>query len=198
MPSKTYNFLSYFYNFIYGPSLQNGRNKLSLYLENEVNKKILEIGVGTGLTLNHYPKSCTVIGVDVSDKMLKKAKDKVRIYCLNNVTLLQSDGEHLEFSDDHFDHVVLAYVYSVSPNPEILLKEAFRVCKKGGHVWILNHFSGNGQWSLLEYVVSPVSKFLGFRSIFPYQKYVVEKNMKIEFAEKVNLFNLSLLIKTLK
>ena len=198
MVSTIYNYLSYFYNFIYGISLQNGRDRLSYHLKNDINKEILEVGVGTGLTLNLYPSRCIVTGIDVSDRMLQKAEQRVKNLSLNNVNLFQSDGEHIEFSDEYFDHVVLAYVYSVTPDPDTLLKEAFRVCKNGGHVWILNHFSSPGHWNLIECLVSPFSKFLGFRSIFSYQKYITDKNLQIEFVEKVNLFGLSRLIKAIK
>lgn len=195
---KTYNLLAKIYNFLYGMSLQNGRDVLGRCLINEGNTKILELGVGTGLTLNLYAASSDVTGIDVSSAMLEKAKQRVAALGLQNINLLLSDGEHTGLANDYFDHVVLAYIYSVTPKPDQLMTEAFRVCKPGGHIWILNHFSGMGGWNMVETLIEPCSRFLGFRSIFPYSEFVASKNWNIVSIKRVNTFGLSRLIKIQK
>ncbi len=195
---KTYKILAKIYNLIYGKTLQNGRIALGKSLAHESNKKILEIGVGTGLMLNLYPPSSKITGIDVSTEMLLIAKKNVQILGLENITLLASNGEHTGLLTDYFDHVVLAYVYSVTPKPEELIQEAFRVCKPDGHLWILNHFSGMGGWNLLEVLIEPCSRFLGFRSIFPFDEHVTSKNWNIVSIKRVNSFGLSRLIKIRK
>lgn len=195
---KTYNHLAKIYNFIYGKTLQNGRNALGRSLTFESNMKILEIGVGTGLTLNLYPINSEITGVDISNKMLVRAKQRIQMLGLKNIKLIASDGEHTGLPNDYFDHVVLAYVYSVTPKPEKLIQEAFRVCKPDGHIWILNHFSGMGGWNILEALIEPCSRFLGFKSIFPFDEFVTSKNWNIVSIKRVNAFGLSRLIKIKK
>ena len=183
---------------MYGKVLQNGRKVLGNSLVAEHNKKILEIGVGTGLMLKLYPHSSEITGIDISTEMLLRAQKNIQALGLKNITLLTSDGEQTGLPDDYFDHVVLAYVYSVTPNPEDLMKEAFRVCKPGGHLWILNHFSGMGHWKFLEALIEPCSRFLGFKSIFSFNEFVTSKNWNIVSIENVNAFSLSRLIKIKK
>ncbi|MFT7228148.1 MAG: phosphatidylethanolamine/phosphatidyl-N-methylethanolamine N-methyltransferase [Methylophilaceae bacterium] len=195
---ETYNHLAKIYNFIYGKTLQNGRDTLGKSLTFESNKKILEIGVGTGLTLNLYPINSEITGVDVSNEMLIRAKQRIQTLGLKNIKLITSDGEHTGLPNDYFDHVVLAYVYSVTPKPEAIIQEAFRVCKPNGHIWILNHFSGMGGWNFLEALIKPCSRFLGFRSIFPFGEFVTSKNWNIVSIKRVNAFGLSRLIKIKK
>ena len=195
---KTYDLLANIYNFIYGKSLQNGRDALGRSMAHECNQKILEVGVGTGLTLNLYPTNSEITGIDISNEMLDKAKQRVASLGLKNIKLLAANGEHAELPTEYFDHVVLPYVYSVTPDPEELIKEAFRVCKADGHIWILNHFSGMGSWNFIEYLIEPCSRFLGFRSIFPYSEFVACKNWNIVSIQKVNAFGLSRLIKIKK
>lgn len=192
---KTYRFLASIYNFIYGKSLQNGRVVLGKCMAYEDKKRILEVGVGTGLTLSLYPANSEITGIDISTEMLEKAKQRIEILGLKNIKLLAVDGEHAGLPNEYFDHVVLAYVYSVTPDPDALIKEAFRVCKLDGHIWILNHFSGMGGWNFIESLIEPCSRLLGFRSIFPYDEFVSSKNWNIVSIKKVNIFGLSRLIK---
>ncbi|HVN24927.1 MAG TPA: methyltransferase domain-containing protein [Syntrophorhabdales bacterium] len=127
--------------------------------------RILEVGVGTGISLHMYPESCMLVGVDVTRKMLEKAQDKKEAMQLDNVHLLEMDGENLTFADDSFDHSVAAFVVTVVPNPEKMVAEMKRVTKKGGNIVILNHFcSNNGIVKKLENLFSPLCERWGWRS----------------------------------
>lgn len=193
--SKIYNYLAKIYNFLYGITLQDGRVKLAQAISKQSNnKKILELGVGSGLTLNLYPSDSEVVGVDVSSKMLELAEKRVKIYNLKNVKLILSDAEDSNLEDGSFDHVVLAYIYSVTPDPDALLEEAFRICRNGGRIWILNHFSGMSGWRVIENFIQPFSRFIGFRAIFPFDEFITKKNLKIISIQKVNIFGVSRLI----
>jgi phosphatidylethanolamine/phosphatidyl-N-methylethanolamine N-methyltransferase len=129
-------------------------------------KSILEIGVGTGLALPHYPKGSKVIGVDLSDAMLDIARARVARGVQADVELRCVDGERLPFDDATFDAVTLPFVVSVAPNPDQLLAEARRVVKPGGSVVILNHFAGVNGLKWLEAITAPLAKWIGFRSDF--------------------------------
>ena len=101
---------------------------------------VLDVGVGTGLSLPLYPRQARVIGVDLSSKMLREAQKRVRDQHLTHVTLLEMNAEHLAFPDNTFDVVMAAFVISVVPNPVHLVAEMKRVSKPEGQLVIINHF----------------------------------------------------------
>jgi phosphatidylethanolamine/phosphatidyl-N-methylethanolamine N-methyltransferase len=199
----TYDRYAAIYDRVFGWVLQDGRNKLAAALharaQNDPTATLVELGVGTGLMLHLYPQSYTVIGVDVSAGMLAVARKRVEALQINNVTLELVDAEHSHLPEGGADHVVLPYVYSVSPNPDALIDEAWRLCKLGGTVWILNHFSGtSGGWAALEALVRPFAKSIGFRSEFSYDRYVTDKPWTVARAQRCNLLGLSRLIEIRK
>ena len=81
-----------------------------------------------------------IIGIDLSQEMLEKAKERVNRYALTNVQLKIENAEEMSFAPNQFDKVIIMYVLSVTPNPEVLLDKAVSVCKEGGEVIIINHF----------------------------------------------------------
>src|SRR6266545_2875464 len=104
-------------------------------------ESVLEVGVGTGLSLPLYPPSVKVTGIDVSPEMLERARALKERKGLNNVVALNyMDAEKMTFADSSFDKVVAMYVASVVPNAARLVQEMRRVCKPGGELWIVNHF----------------------------------------------------------
>ena len=161
----------------------------SLHPEN-----ILEMGVGTGLTLGRYPLSANVVGVDICEDMLQRARKRVAHLPNRNIRLLTMDAETLNFPDDSFDCVTLPYVLSVTPDPTRLIAETRRVCRRNGHIIILNHFSGSKFWWLLEKAVSSMADKVGFRSDFLFSEHILAHNWQVESVKSVNLFGLSKLV----
>ena len=149
------------FSHVFSPRIKMGLGRSDI----QDGDKVLEVGVGTGISLHMYPKSCTLVGVDVTRKMLEKARDKKNAMRLDNVHLMEMDGENLTFADDSFDHSVAAFVVTVVPNPEKMVSEMKRVTKKGGNIVILNHFcSTNGLLLKLEKLFSPLCERWGWRS----------------------------------
>ncbi len=179
------------YDRVFGAVLQDGRNKLLQQVAKLQPQSILEIGVGTGLLLPHYPPQAKVIGVDVSEDMLVIARARIEKHHLTNTSVELSDGEKLPFADGAFECVVLPYVISVTPNPAALLREAMRLCSKGGHVIIVNHFSGSKTWALLEKVAEPIAAKIGFHSSFSYEEHIGQSPLKVIAVEPANLLGLS-------
>jgi phosphatidylethanolamine/phosphatidyl-N-methylethanolamine N-methyltransferase len=143
------------------PRIQKGIEGLRI----RKGERILEVGVGTGLSLPLYPDSCKVVGIDITRKMLRKAKDKKDHYGLNHVDLVEMDAENLTFGDNSFDHAVVPFVVSVVPNPERMMSEIKRVVKKDGRIVIINHFvSNNSLLRSTERLCSPLFLKLGWRS----------------------------------
>ena len=105
--------------------------------------KIIEVGVGTGISLPLYPRHCKVVGIDLTKKMLDQAERKKERHGLTHVELMEMDAERMTFDDDTFDHAVAAFVITVVPNPEKMVAEMKRVTKKGGTILIFNHFCSN-------------------------------------------------------
>jgi ubiquinone/menaquinone biosynthesis C-methylase UbiE len=95
---------------------------------------ILELGIGTNLNQDFYPKSVSVLGIDWSEEMLVKAREKSD----SRFTLEKMDAKHLAFSDNHFDTIVSTFVLSASEDPETVLSEAYRVLKPGGTLYLLD------------------------------------------------------------
>ena len=148
--------------------------------------------MGTGLMLPMYPEAVSVTGVDISAEMLDKAKKKVAPDREEAVALMQVNGEDLPFEDNHFSCVTLPYTYSVTPNPEQLVKEVRRVCRPDGHIIIANHFSGvKSPWAIFEKIVSPFASKIGFQSEFSYQKHVEDVDWRVVKSYSCNLFGLS-------
>ena len=105
---------------------------------------VLEVGVGTGKNLKYYPEDCSVIGIDNSEGMLEKAREKAE--GMKNVTLLLMDAEHLEFPDNSFDYVIMTFVLCSIPDPVKALKEMRRVLKPDGEMINIEHMRSSIRW----------------------------------------------------
>src|SRR5437867_3129004 len=102
--------------------------------------EVLEVGVGTGLSLAAYPTHCEVTGIHLAPEMLERAKQKAVENGWRHFRLLQMDALNLDFPDNAFDYVTSFHVISVVPDPVRMMQEIHRVCKPGGTVVIINHF----------------------------------------------------------
>ena len=195
---NVYDRYGQFYDFTFGRILDPGRKKAVNLMNVKSNQKIIEFGIGTGLSFKHYPKSIKIemTGIDLSKKMLNKAQIRSRKFQNLNITLKNLDGENTHFEDASFDKVVLMYVYSVTANPEKIITEALRICKDDGSIYIVNHFSqSNGRnLSVFEKIISSSTTKIGFRSDFSYKKYIEHLDLKIESIESANIFALTKVI----
>src|SRR5262245_26428589 len=120
------------YDLVFGKVFDEGR-KATIEAAERIGGRILEIGVGTGISLSSYKRSNRLVGVDYSEPMLRKAQERVRENNLTHVeTLAVMDGKHLAFPDNTFDVVVAQYFITAVPEPEATLDEIARVLKPGG------------------------------------------------------------------
>ncbi len=182
------------YDMLFGASLGPGRHAMARLVSRLAPKHILEVGVGTGLALPEYPAETRITGIDVSREMLALARRRVRPQDESRIALHTMDAESMEFADGTFDCVTLPYVLSVTPNPDKLVAEVRRVCRPGGHIVIVNHFSGQPSWRVLESLLRPLSRWLGFRSEFSLQRHVLRHGWEVLSVEPTNLLALSKLI----
>lgn len=130
--------------------------------------KVLEAGVGTGLSLGYYPEHAEVYGVDLSEDMLRRAQEKVDKRGLTHVKSLQvMDVTRLGFPDEMFDAVTAQFIITLVPEPEVALTEFARVLRPGGEIVLANHWGQpKGPIASLEELASPVVKAIGWSSAF--------------------------------
>jgi len=162
---RVYDRYARFYDRVFGGVFEAGRINAMRRLAPRPQERVLEVGVGTGLSLSGYPRGCRVVGIDISEGMLRLANRQVQSRTLGNVALLRMDAQSMGFADDSFDAVVAAYVMTVIPDYRRALQEMARVCRPEGRLLILNHFTnGNRLVRAVERAVSPLCEHLGWRS----------------------------------
>jgi phosphatidylethanolamine/phosphatidyl-N-methylethanolamine N-methyltransferase len=175
------------YDKIFGRIFHESREAAVRRLEVKPNERILEVGVGTGLALPLYPRHCEVVGIDLSAGMLEKAHERKKRYGLSHVTLLRMDAGRMEFDDDSFDTVMAAYVVTAVPDYRTVVSEMIRVCRPGGRIIMLNHFSnGNKFIAAVEKVISPLCKHIGFRTDLSLNTVLEGTSLMVAKKEKVN------------
>ncbi|MFC7514782.1 class I SAM-dependent methyltransferase [Herbaspirillum sp. GCM10030257] len=191
---NTYRFYAPLYDSLFGAAFEPGRQALTDAVNAAHPSSILEVGVGTGLTLARYPATASVVGIDLSNEMLEIARGRARELHGRNIELIAMNAEMMDFPDGSFDCVAMPYVLSVTPHPEKLVAEIRRVCRKGGTILILNHFSGSRFWWAMERAVHKLAARIGFRSTFCYDEQILKYDWHVESVKKVNLFGLSRLV----
>src|SRR3954451_24242883 len=162
------------YDLVFGGVFRKGR-KAAIAATNKMGGRLLEVGIGTGISLPQYAPNLRIFGTDISEAMLEKAKRRVSEFRLKNVEgLAVMDAEKLEFSDNSFDVVMAQYVVTAVPNPEAALDEFARVLRAGGELIILTRVSADaGMRRFIEQKLQPVVRRLGFRTAeFGWSRYL--------------------------
>ena len=177
------------YDAVFGPVLQPGRRAVLEALGLRAGDRVLEVGVGTGLSLPLYPRGVRVTGIDVSREMLDKARGRVARRGLGNVeALLEMDAEAMTLPDASFDKVVAMYVVSVVENPARLLQELHRVCKPAGEIFLVNHVrSDNPIIGAVEKGLARFSDKLGFHPDFQLSE-ILDPSHEISEVSRINFF----------
>ena len=155
------------YDATFGSLTTRGR-RLAVDHVNSRGGSVLEIGVGTGLSLAAYGKKLDVTGIDYSQEMLAKAREKVADQKLTQVAALRHmDARALDFPDASFDTVTALHVLSVVPEPHRVIAEVARVLKPDGEVVIVNHFAReSGLMARVERLTAPLADQLGWHPDF--------------------------------
>jgi len=165
--AKAYARWAPIYDLVFGAVFERGR-KASIAAAERIGGRILDVGVGTGISLSDYSRANRVVGVDYSEPMLRKALARVREHKLGNVEALAvMDAQRLGFPDASFDAVVAQYVITAVPDPEATLDEFARVTKPGGEIILVNHLGAEaGLRRAFEQWFAPMGRRLGWRPEF--------------------------------
>lgn len=177
------------YDAVFGPVLQPGRKAVMQALRLRPGDRVLEVGVGTGLSLPLYPRDVKITGIDLSREMLEKARRRVERRHLPNIeALLEMDAENMTFPDASFDKIVAMYVLPVVENPQKLLHELHRVCRPDGDIFIVNHVrSDNRLIAAFEKGLARFSDTIGFRADFELRDMVSSVDEVTELS-RINYF----------
>ncbi len=171
--AKAYGRWAPIYDLVFGKVFDHGRQS-TIAEADKIGGRILDVGVGTGLSLSDYSPTTRLCGVDISEPMLRKAQQRVRAMGLSNVeTLAVMDAKNLAFPDSFFDAVVAQYVITAVPDPERTLDDFIRVLKPGGELILVNHIGAeSGPRRLFELAFAPLARRLGWRPEFPWARLV--------------------------
>jgi phosphatidylethanolamine/phosphatidyl-N-methylethanolamine N-methyltransferase len=175
------------YDLVFGALFNRGR-RAAIAAADQVGGQILEVGVGTGISLPGYSPQNRIIGIDVSEAMLRKAQRRVANLSLSNVEKLEvMDAEHLSFPDASFDVVVATHVISTVPNPEAALDECARMLRPGGEMILLSRIGADaGLRHLVETILQPIVRRLGWRTEFPWDRFArwIERRTEMRLIER--------------
>lgn len=177
------------YDRLFGRILDPGRRLVVEKMKCLPGEKVLDVGVGTGLSLPYYPDQTSVVGIDVSPHMLARTNQRVFSERLGNCALSLMDAQNMSFVGGFFDKVAAMYIASVVPNPQEMVSEIKRVCKTGGDILILNHFSNcNRLIRASETILSLLATTIGFRPIFSIDDFISDSFLDVMEIIHVNAF----------
>jgi phosphatidylethanolamine/phosphatidyl-N-methylethanolamine N-methyltransferase len=175
------------YDVVFGAVFDQGR-KASIEAAERVGGRILDVGIGTGISLMDFSRRNRIVGVDISEPMLRRARRRVLDADLDNVDCLAvMDAERLGFPDNFFDVVVAQYVITAVPNPDATLSEFARVTRPGGEIVLVNHIGAeSGLRRLLEQGFAPIARGLGWRPEFPFARITswIERARTVDLIER--------------
>ena len=175
------------YDLVFGALFNRGR-RAAIAAAERVGGRILEVGVGTGISLPGYSPHNRIIGIDLSEAMLRQAQRRVTNLRLSNVEKLEvMDAQQLSYPDASFDVVVANHVISTVPNPEAALDECARMLRPGGEMIVLSRIGADaGVRHLVEIMLQPIVRRLGWRTAFSWDRFVrwTERRTEMRLVER--------------
>jgi phosphatidylethanolamine/phosphatidyl-N-methylethanolamine N-methyltransferase len=189
---KIYDIHSLFYDATFGRLVRRRIARAISHMNLAPEDLVLDLGIGTGVSLNYYPKDRgKIIGVDLSSGMLREARKKIREQERENAVVFQADAMVLPFGDNTFDHVFISHVISVVSDPYRLVREAQRVAKENARIVIVNHFQSTNRFlAMLEKWLCPLCTKLGWRSDLALQDLVRRTGAEIDYRYKLESIDL--------
>jgi phosphatidylethanolamine/phosphatidyl-N-methylethanolamine N-methyltransferase len=185
--SKIYSEFAPLYDKIFGKIFYSRLERVIDDLEIPPGAKVLEVGAGTGTSFPAYPPHCEVIGIDLAPDMLARARQKIEDHGWNHLRVMEMNALSLDFPDNTFDYVMAFHVVTVVPDPIRMISEAKRVCKPGGSIVIVNHFTSDVPvlGSMTE-ALDPLTRKLGWRTNLRLKPFIKAADLSVERAYKLS------------
>lgn len=191
-----YRRLAPLYDLIFGASLAPGRRAALESLACRPGDRVLEVCVGTGMSLPLYPSQARVTGIDASRDMLLRAAARVAALGLSQVeSLVQMDAGRLAFADGSFDKVALMFALSGLPDPLAAVREMQRVCRPGGTIVIVQHFrTASALMRACEILLAPTYRVMRYRADMNLENFLAEAKLDVIETRRTNLFGYATLL----
>jgi phosphatidylethanolamine/phosphatidyl-N-methylethanolamine N-methyltransferase len=185
--SKIYSEFAPLYDKIFGKIFYSRLEQVIENLDIPPGAKVLEVGAGTGTSFPAYPTHCNVIGIDLAPDMLARARQKIEDNGWAHLKVLEMNALDLKFSDNTFDYVMAFHVVTVVPDPVRMITEAKRVCKPGGKIVVVNHFTSDFPLlgSLTE-ALDPLTRWLGWRTDLRLKPFIETTHLSVERVYKLS------------
>jgi phosphatidylethanolamine/phosphatidyl-N-methylethanolamine N-methyltransferase len=185
--SKLYSEFAPLYDKVFGKIFYSRLRRVIESLNIAPGSKVLEVGAGTGTSFPAYPRHCEVTGIDLAPDMLARARQKIHQNGWSHLRVLEMDAMTLEFPDDSFDYITAFHVVTVVPDPIRMMEEARRVCRPGGRIVIVNHFTSERRLlGFLTETLDPVTRYLGWRTNLRLKPFIQATKLQIESAYKLS------------
>jgi phosphatidylethanolamine/phosphatidyl-N-methylethanolamine N-methyltransferase len=187
-----YDAQSRVYDYTFGKLVQRRISTAISHINIQPGDRILDLGIGTGASLQYYPcDRGRIFGIDLSTGMLKLCIQRMEDRGRTNAVVVQGNALELPFGEDSFDHVFISHVISVVSDPCQLLREAQRVAKPQARIVILNHFQSPNRFvALVEKWLCPLCNKLGWRSDLPLQDLIRRTGVEIDYRFKLENIDL--------
>src|SRR5512145_3185130 len=185
--SKLYAELAPLYDRVFGKIFYSRLERVIEDLRIPRGAKVLEVGAGTGTSFPAYPTHCHVTGIDLAPDMLTRARQKIAENGWTHIKVLEMNALALNFSDNSFDFVMAFHVVTVVPDPVAMINEAQRVCKPGGKIVIVNHFTSEVPvLGAVTRSLDPLTRWLGWRTDLKLKPFIETTNLTVERIYKIS------------
>jgi phosphatidylethanolamine/phosphatidyl-N-methylethanolamine N-methyltransferase len=189
--SKLYSDLAPLYDKTFGKIFYTRLRSVIETLAIPRGSKVLEVGAGTGTSFPAYPRHCEVVGIDLAPDMLARAQDKIDENDWSHIRVIEMNALDLKFPDNSFDYVMAFHVVTVVPEPVKLIEEAKRVCKPGGKIVVVNHFTSTSPvLGFLTEALDPVTRYLGWSTKLKMKPFIEEAHLKVDEIYKLSKLSL--------
>jgi len=185
--SRLYSDFAPLYDKVFGKIFYSRLERVIEGLEIPCGAKVLEVGAGTGTSFPAYPTHCEVTGIDLAPDMLARARQKIRENGWSHLKVIEMNALELEFPENSFDYVMAFHVVTVVPDPIRMIEEAKRVCKPGGRIVIVNHFTSD--FPLLgsfTQALDPITRWLGWRTDLKLKPFIEMTDLTVEKVYKLS------------
>jgi len=185
--SRLYSDFAPLYDKVFGKIFYSRLERVIEGLEIPRGARVLEVGAGTGTSFPAYPTHCEVTGIDLAPDMLARARQKIRENGWSHLKVIEMNALDLEFPENSFDYVMAFHVVTVVPDPIRMIEEAKRVCKPGGRIVIVNHFTSD--FPLLgsfTQALDPITRWLGWRTDLKLKPFIEMTDLTVEKVYKLS------------